>query len=645
MLTISRLQRLKKLSIYLLALSLLVLVYLLALRPPVMVQSLASALSDGYFQWNQREPSKQLVFIEIENSSVRAFGRWPWSRDLIAKGLQGLQAADVVGLDMLFSEPTVLQQDQQLADVLEALPIIGGLFLNGPQAKKLDEAAYSKVLDSSLTHTNNPQLIDSKQAELPTPILRESFPFLAALNISSDADQKFRHYPLAFWLQEAVLPNLGVQMWRLGRYEDLQLNATQALLGEQLLPVDRKTRARLNYYSEDNWQRIAFAELMQPDWDPQRLADHWVLVGVSEAGVTDLRATPIGQLAGPLVHLTFVANLLDNSLLTDITGWALLVTLLIIFTVLALIWQLNMPWLRLVLFLLVGLSIYAVGVAGYLWFNLWLEIFYPLLFLLLAAIIGELWLFLAIRAETAYLRSAFSSYVAPSLVDKLVQQGDKLQLGGKKQQLTVLFSDLRDFTPTTENLETEELVSHLNRYFGLMIDEVHRYNGTLDKLMGDAVMALFNAPLADKDHPYHACLAAAGMMQALGVFNQDYTDGEADLRFLRMGLGINTGEAIVGNIGAANRFNYTAIGDVVNTAARLESATKEVNLNWQAAIEAGELKPCERVDILIGEQTYAEVKDRLPCYPVMGLQLKGKSQAQNAWALDWRKMIEQKLLS
>ncbi len=209
----------------------------------------------------------------------------------------------------------------------------------------------------------------------------------------------------------------------------------------------------------------------------------------------------------------------------------------------------------------------------------------------------------------------------------------------------MLFSDLRNFTPTTEHLETEKLVSHLNRYFGLMIDEVHRYNGTLDKLMGDAVMALFNAPLADEGHAYHACLAAAGMMQALGVFNQDYTDGEADLRFLRMGLGINTGEAIVGNIGAANRFNYTAIGDVVNTAARLESATKEVNLNWQAAIEAGELKPCERVDILIGEQTYIAVKDRLPCYPVMGLQLKGKSQAQNAWVLDWRKMIEQKLLS
>lgn len=633
----------KQQGIYLLALSLLAFVCLVALRPPVVVQSLASAISDGYFQWNERQPADQLVFIEIENTSVKAFGRWPWSRDLIARGLHNLSAAEVVGLDMLFSEPTLDHLDAELASVLENLPAIGGVFLNGPQAKQLDQVAYSQVLHSSLMQTDNPQLIDSERAELPIAVLREALPFLAALNIAPDADQKFRHYPLAFWLQDAVLPNLGVQMWRLGRYEDLQLKGTQAVLGEQQLPVDQKTRARINYYPKDAWQRIAFAELMQPDWDPQRLAGRWVLVGVSEAGVTDLRATPIGQLAGPLVHLTFLSNLLDNSLLTDISGWSLLFTLLLVFFFLTLIWQLSHPWLRLVLSLLLGLGIYTLAVAGYIFLNLWLEVFYPLLFLLLAVLASEIWFFVANRAETAYLRSAFSSYVAPSLVDKLVQQGAELQLGGKRQQLTVLFSDLRNFTPTTELLATEDLVRHLNRYFGLMIDEVHRYEGTLDKLMGDAVMALFNAPLADEDHAYHACLAAAGMMQALEVFNQNYAPD--DPHYLRMGLGINTGEAIVGNIGATNRFNYTAIGDAVNTAARLESTTKEVNLTWQAAKQAGETLPCDEVDILIGVETYAAVKDRLTCYPVTGLQLKGKSQAQNAWVLDWRKMIQQGLLS
>ena len=630
---------LKKQGIYLLALCLLGLVFLLTLKPPVMVQSLASALSDSYFDWNKRKPSNKLVFLEIENTSIQAFGRWPWSRDLIAQGLKGLEAADVIGLDMLFSEPTDLEQDQELAKVLESLSVIGGVFLNGPQAKELDEVAYSQILHSSLMQIDNPQLIDTERAELPIPILREALPFLAALNIAPDADQKFRHYPLAFWLQDAVLPNLGVQMWRLGRYEDLQLVEQLAVLGKQKLPIDKKSQARLNFYPEDAWQRVTFAELMQPTWDPQLLADRWVLVGVSEAGVTDLRATPIGQLAGPLVHLTFLANLLDNSFLTDITGWALLASLLVILLFLSLIWQLSLPWLRLLLSLILGLAVYGVGVSGYLFFNLWLEVFYPLLFLLAAVLVGELWLFIVNRIETAYLRTAFSSYIAPALVDTLVAQGAELQLGGKRQQLSVLFSDLRGFTPTTELLTTEDLVSHLNRYFGLMIDQVHCYNGTLDKLIGDAVMALFNAPLKDEDHAYHACLAAAGMMQALDAFNLPYSVD--DPHYLRMGIGINTGEAVVGNIGAANRFNYTAIGDAVNTAARLESVTKEVNLEWQVAKQAGEVKPCETVDILIGEKTFAAVKDRLPCYPVTGLELKGKLQAQNAWVLDWRKMIAQ----
>ena len=620
---------LKKQGIYLLALCLLGLVFLLTLKPPVMVQSLASALSDSYFDWNKRKPSNKLVFLEIENTSIQAFGRWPWSRDLIAQGLKGLEAADVIGLDMLFSEPTDLEQDQELAKVLESLSVIGGVFLNGPQAKELDEVAYSQILHSSLMQIDNPQLIDTERAELPIPILREALPFLAALNIAPDADQKFRHYPLAFWLQDAVLPNLGVQMWRLGRYEDLQLVEQLAVLGKQKLPIDKKSQARLNFYPEDAWQRVTFAELMQPTWDPQLLADRWVLVGVSEAGVTDLRATPIGQLAGPLVHLTFLANLLDNSFLTDITGWALLASLLVILLFLSLIWQLSLPWLRLLLSLILGLAVYGVGVSGYLFFNLWLEVFYPLLFLLAAVLVGELWLFIVNRIETAYLRTAFSSYIAPALVDTLVAQGAELQLGGKRQQLSVLFSDLRGFTPTTELLTTEDLVSHLNRYFGLMIDQVHCYNGTLDKLIGDAVMALFNAPLKDEDHAYHACLAAAGMMQALDAFNLPYSVD--DPHYLRMGIGINTGEAVVGNIGAANRFNYTAIGDAVNTAARLESVTKEVNLEWQVAKQAGEVKPCETVDILIGEKTFAAVKDRLPCYPVIGLELKGKLQAQDVW--------------
>jgi len=625
-------------QLFLLLVSLLVLIFLLSLRPPVMVQALSSALSDDFYTWNSRSYPEKLVFVEVENTSVQAFGRWPWPRSLIAEGLAKMHQAEVIGVDIAFAEPTTSEEDQRLAEVISGLPAIGGSFLNGPQARFLDDDAYGRVLDSSLMQVSDAQLIESEELELPISPILEAYTVLSALNIKPDADQRFRHYPLAFWVQDAAYPNLGVQMWRLGQMQDLAIQGKTATLGDRSLPVDDYNRIKLNFYPEGDYQRLTFAELMDEDWDPQSLAGKWVILGISEAGVTDLRSTPIGQLAGPLVHMTFVANLLDDNLLQGLQGQTLFLVLLLCTLILLGLLQLHRSLLRFSGYGLLLLGVYATGVLLYLLADLWLEIFYPLLLIVAVVIGGELWLFMRNKARADQLRSAFGSYVAPALVEKIVQQGDELKLGGQRQQLTLLFSDLRNFTPTTEALETEELVSHLNHYFDAMINALQDYQGTLDKLMGDAVMGLFNAPLKDEDHAYHACLAAAAMQHALVEFNADFPEG--DVRRLAMGIGVNTGEGVVGNIGGQKRFNYTAIGDVVNVAARLESATKEENIKWKAAITEGENKPCASVDILLGEATYLAVKDRLPCHFVGTLALKGKSEGLPAWALDWQAMDE-----
>ncbi|WP_114418590.1 adenylate/guanylate cyclase domain-containing protein [Marinospirillum perlucidum] len=613
---------------------LLLALMLLSLKPPVMVQALSSALSDSYYDWNPRSYPDDLVFVEVENTSVQQFGRWPWPRSLVAAGLERMHQARVIGVDIAFAEPTRPQEDQALAASLYQLPVIGGSFLNGPQAQALDEAAYGRVLDSALMQAQGARLLESRELELPIPLIRDAYPALSALNIQPDADQRFRHYPLAFWVRDAAFPNLGVQMWRLAQMQDLVLTQDQALLGERSLPVDELNRVKLNFYSGSDYPRITFAELMADDWNPERLQGKWVILGISEAGITDLRSTPLGQLAGPLVHLTFLGNLMDSSLLQDLQGGHLLGVLLLCLLGLLGLLQLHQTWLRFAGYLILLLGVYAGGVVLYVQADLWLEVFYPLLFLVLGIIGGELWLFLINKAKADHLRQAFGSYVAPALVEKIVGQERELKLGGQRQQMTLLFSDLRNFTPTTEALETEELVRHLNRYFDAMINALQAYRGTLDKLIGDAVMGLFNAPLADEDHSYHACLAAAAMQWALEDFNTDFPEG--DVRRLAMGIGINTGEGVVGNIGGRQRFNYTAIGDVVNVAARLESATKEVNQAWKAAIAEGETKPCASVDILVGEGVYEAVKGRLPLYPVGELSLKGKSSGLAAWALDWR---------
>jgi|GEM_PF-3321052 adenylate cyclase len=615
--------------------------FLLSLRPPVMVQALSSALSDDFYTWNNRSYPDKLVFVDVENTSVQAYGRWPWPRSLIAEGLAKMHQAEVIGVDIAFAEPTRPEEDQQLAEVISALPAIGGSFLNGPQARLLNDAAYGRVLDSSLMQVSEARLIESQELELPVSPILEAYPVLSALNIEPDADQRFRHYPLAFWVQDAAYPNLGVQMWRMGRMQDLAIAGETTTLGDRTLPVDEFNRIKLNFYPEGDYQRLTFAELMAEDWQPESLAGKWVILGISEAGITDLRSTPIGQLPGPLVHMTLVANLLDDTLLAEVEGLSLLGLLLLCQLLLLAFLQLHSTALRFAGYALLLLGIYGAGVLLYLHADIWLEIFYPLLLTVASMIGGELWLFMRNKARADQLRSAFGSYVAPALVEKIVEQGSELELGGKRQQVTLLFSDLRNFTPTTEALETEELVRHLNRYFDAMINALQAYQGTLDKLMGDAVMGLFNAPLKDADHAYHACLAAAAMQHALVEFNTDFPEG--DVRRLAMGIGVNTGEGVVGNIGGQKRFNYTAIGDVVNVAARLESATKEENSKWKAAVASGENKPCASVDILIGEATYEAVKDRLPCHFVGTLSLKGKSEGLPAWALDWQSLNQQDL--
>ncbi|MFK7160003.1 adenylate/guanylate cyclase domain-containing protein [Marinospirillum sp. MEB164] len=597
----------------------------LAPASPAWLSRFAALVSDSYHAWQPRPASTQVVFIDIENTSVQAHGRWPWPRHLLAEALLRLDQAEAIALDMLFAEATTEADDLALAEAMQQLPLVNGVFLNGPQARHLTAEGYAQLLDSSLFQIQHAQLIQAQELELPTPLLSGASPVLATLNILPDADQHLRHYPLAFWVDDLAVPNLGVQLLRLAEQQPLLIDGRQAQFLGQTLQLDTLGRIKLSYYPLASYQRIPLADVLAADWDPARLAGKLVLVGVSEAGVTDLRATPVGYLPGPLVHVTLISNLLEGHIIQPIATlhWWLGLALL----ALLLIWIYYWPsalW-RLAGYLLLMISLYVGAALLYRMSNLWLEAFYPLLLVLVAMLVGELILFTRHKRQGEQLQSAFSSYVAPALVKRIVQQGSALQLGGKRQELTLLFSDLRNFTPTTEALETEALVELLNQYFGCMITQLHRFQGTLDKLMGDGIMALFNAPLDDPEHAYHACLSAAAMQQALEAFNARFA--EDDVRRLAMGIGLNTGPCVVGNIGAAGRFNYTAIGDAVNTAARLESATKGLtDLNGRP------------VDILLGPSTYALVKTRLGqyCAPVGAVQLKGKAQAVEAWALHWR---------
>ncbi|TYT75458.1 adenylate/guanylate cyclase domain-containing protein [Desulfobotulus mexicanus] len=611
-------------------------IWAISLRPPTLISAMASALSDTYYTFNTKTPSSSLVFIDIDHESVKEFGRWPWSRDILAKGFSSLSKAKVIGLDIIFAEPTEAKKDAALAEALSGLPVIGGIFLNGPRLSSLGEDVYYHLLDSSLMQAGKASLLESDRLEAPVSPIRESIPLLAALNTLPDADQRFRHYPLAFWVGDLAIPNLGVQMARMALHEDLVFTDNGIFMGDRKIPADARGSIRLNFYRHDSYASMGFTRLMEDDFDPDTLKDKIVIVGVSEAGVSDLRATPVGQFPGPLMHLTFVANLEDGSIPAEIYGWKMAGVLFLF----CLLWwpslRMQIPWQRMSLYTLLFSGLYGAGLGGYLYGGVWLEIFYPGLWLMLAILTGEVHLFMESRAGSEALRSAFSSYLAPEVVESLIRNPEKLRLGGEARELTLLFTDLRGFTARSETMDAESMVKLLNAYFEPMTHAVFTYRGTLDKYIGDAIMAIYNAPMEDDDHAFHACLSAICMLRELEKFNAEHPEHEP----LQMGIGINTGPAVVGNLGSSFRFSYTAIGDAVNVAARLESATKEVNQELVAEKNTGKDIPVDYADILLGESTYQAVKDRLPCTPLPPRPLKGKSGFLAIYSLRWREIKE-----
>jgi adenylate cyclase len=212
------------------------------------------------------------------------------------------------------------------------------------------------------------------------------------------------------------------------------------------------------------------------------------------------------------------------------------------------------------------------------------------------------------------LKSAFVCYVSSSVVNEIIKNPNKLKLGGDKRELTVLFSDIRGFTTLTEKLQSEELVSLLNEYLTLMTDVVFKYEGTLDKYIGDALMAFYGAPQEQPDHAQRACHTALEMFAALKALNRKWA--QEGKRTIDIGIGINTGPMMVGNMGSKQRFDYTVIGDAVNLGSRLEGINKTYDSH-----------------ILISESTYAKIKNAFTCLELDSVRVKGKMQPVKIYQL------------
>jgi len=333
-----------------------------------------------------------------------------------------------------------------------------------------------------------------------------------------------------------------------------------------------------------------------------------VLVGATATGIYDMRVTPFSTIfPGIEIHATVIDNILHQSFLKR-PGWTGLIDIAAIIF-LGLIIGIVLPRVRAIPGVFLSLLLLAAYILInrfiFSHYNLWLNLVYPVVTILAAYLGITIYKYITEEREKKKIRGAFQYYLTPSVINEVLKDPSKLKLGGEKKDLTVLFSDIRGFTTVSENMSPEELVHLLNEYLTAMTDVVFKHEGLLDKYMGDAIMAVFGAPLPQDDHPVRACMTAIGMMEELKKLQKKWADEGRPV--LDIGIGMNSGEMVVGNMGSDMRFDYTVMGDNVNLGSRLEGINKEYGTN-----------------VIISEHTYNRSRNEFFCRELDLVRVKGK---------------------
>lgn len=619
--------------------ALVVALVLLRAGDPYPVQVARETSFDLFQQIKPREapPDLPLRIIDIDEASLAMIGQWPWPRRTmatIAARLAELGAA-AVAFDVLFAEPDRLDgdaADAELAGALAAVPSILAMSrATGGSAPPAPKAGYAITGADPL-----PQLPLLEGVAAPLPVLAGTAAGLGVASLDRDGAGVARRLPLLWSDGTTPLPALALEALRVAQGASTlvllgdgagagTLEAVRA--GEFTIPTGPGGEMWLYYRPLAPESFISASALLADDYArlAPELAGHIVLVGVSAAGLLDIRASALGEaVPGVSIHLQALEQMLTGTFL-DRADWVgglelLLVALATSLVVLALLLTGPMPGL-LVSLLAAG----AVAATSWLAFAQWGVLLDPsfALFAVLVAYAGMAFFRFAVTdADRRHIRRAFAHYVAPSLLARIETDAGLLKLGGDLREMTVMFSDVRNFTALSERSAPAELVAMLNQLFGALGAAILARLGTIDKFMGDAVMAFWNAPVDVPRHARQACLAALDMRAALGRLNATRAGGEP----IAIGIGLATGPALVGNMGFEERFDYSCIGDTVNVASRLETACKRVGYDILVTAETRQAAPelaflaagavplkglsqPEPIHLLVGDETLAATPD------------------------------------
>ena len=647
-------------------------------RPPAVVELTELRILDWHAQARGPLPLPPgISIVAIDERSLTRIGHWPWPRTRTAELVTRLAGAGarVILLDILLNEPDQNSQlglARALAERYRALGLDRApgraRALGGAIEEALATADTDAALAEALTATQRvvlpyafvfPDERAAERAETPPPLdeaarrlLNRSrvvafqgpaaehalSPTMAAsallplarfraagsghANVLPDSDGVLRHTPLVIGFGDGLYPSVALETARLA----LGLSRTQVqitadrriMLGEEAVPVDERGWLLLSHYgAAGSFPTISAADVLEGT-APLHVQDQIALVGFTALGLMDTRPTPFDPVMPAVeTHATILGNILEGRALR-MPAWLLLGQALglVLLAVLAPLGppRLGAVWATVVALAVLGLVLVAAHAA----FRAggWLPVLPPLATLALGHVGSVTYQVLVEQREQRWIRRAFMQYVPPAVVRELARNPAALVFGGRRRVLTVLFADIRGFTTFSERHTPEEVVDTLQEYLTAMVEIVFRHHGTLDKFIGDAIMAFFGAPFDNPDHALSACRAAVEMAALLEQLNDKWRAEGRDP--LQAGFGIATGEVLVGNFGSTQRFTYTVIGDQVNLAARLESLNKE-----HAASR----------HVIISEGTYQAVHAHVTARPLGSVTVRGKYQAVEIYDL------------
>ena len=565
----------------------------------------------------------RVVILDIDEKSLNAEGRWPWSRDKVA--LMVRQAftkygVRVLAFDVAFAEPdtssglarleqaarTDLKDDAQFlewlaknrasldydrifADELRKHPVVLGYFLGGKTDKAgvlpLPALQYSALGEPSWEFMHN--LATGYSGNLP--ILQESAAGAGHLYPSLDFDGVTRRVPLFMKYGDGLYEAMSLAVTRLYlgnlplrvRIEPPVAGGAAAMrsvsIGDLTIPLDERMAALVPYRSGFNAYRyVSATDVIRGTLPDGELRDKILIVGTSAQGLLDLRSTPVREdFPGVEVHANLVSGFLDQRIMHEpdyITALSVLIILLVGLPFAILLPRLSAltstAAVAVVILILVALNLWAWKSQNYL-----LSFAPPLLMLLLLYLLNMAWGFFMETKSRRLITGLFGTYVPKELVAEMSKNPEEYSMRGESREMTVLFSDVRDFTSISEGLSPESLKDMMNTYLTEMTEVIQEGRGTIDKYIGDAIMAFWGAPLVDPNHAAHGVEAALEMQRRIRRLDPEF-DKRAWPR-LNIGVGLNCGEMSVGDMGSRFRRAYTVMGDAVNLSSRLEGLTKE----------------------------------------------------------------------